>query len=90
MGFDEPQAEQDPTVSVSVSFHASVIGEVRERVGKRGVSAYVEAAVRRQMERDNLRALIEANEEIHGELTPEEIRAAREEIYGPDSGGADA
>lgn len=87
MDYEESRVEQDPTVSVSVSFHASVIGEVRERVGKRGVSAYVEAAVRRQMERDNLRALIEANEETHGELTEEEVRAAREEIYGPEAGG---
>lgn len=87
MGYDEPQAEHDPTVSVSVSFHSSVIGEVRQRVGKRGVSAYVEAAVRRQIERDHLRELIEANEAIHGEVTAEEIQAAREEIYGPSSGG---
>lgn len=88
MGYDEPQPEQDPTVSVSVSFHSSVIGEVRQRVGKRGVSAYVEAAVRRQIERDHLRELIEANEAIHGEITADEIQAAREEIYGPSSGGA--
>ncbi|MGA5700162.1 hypothetical protein [Peterkaempfera bronchialis] len=74
--------EQDPTVSVSVSFHASVIDSVRDRVGKRGVSSYVEAAVRRQIERDSLQAMIQANEEIHGSLTPEEIQAAREEIYG--------
>ena len=74
--------EQDPTVSVSVSFHASVIDSVRDRVGKRGVSPYVEAAVRRQIERDNLQAMIQANEEIHGALTLEEIQAAREELYG--------
>jgi hypothetical protein len=76
-------SEYDPTVSVSVSFHSSVIASVRERAGKRGVSGYVEAAVRRQIERDDLEALIRANEEIHGPLTPEEIQAAREEIYGP-------
>lgn len=51
------------------------------------MSAYVETAVRRQIERDNLRSLIEANEEIHGELTEEEIRAAREEVHGPRPGG---
>lgn len=52
------------------------------------MSSYVEAAVRRQIERDNLRALIEGNEEIHGEITEDEIRAAHEEIYGPAAGGA--
>jgi hypothetical protein len=75
-------SEQDPTVSVSVSFHSSVIASVRERVGKRGVSSYVEAAVRRQIERDNLEAMIKANEEIHGPLTSAEIQAAREEMLG--------
>ncbi|MBV9025931.1 MAG: hypothetical protein JO362_19565 [Streptomycetaceae bacterium] len=74
--------EHDPTVSVSVSFHSSVIASVRERAGKRGVSPYVEAAVRRQIERDNLNALIKANEEIHGALTSAEIQAAREEMLG--------
>ena len=74
--------EQDPTVSVSVSFHSSVISSVRDRVGKRGVSPYVEAAVRRQIERDNLAALIRANEDIHGPLTPEEIAQARQEMLG--------
>ena len=80
----EPAAvpEQDPTVSVSVSFHSSVISSVRERVGRRGVSPYVEAAVRRQIERDNLAALIRANEDIHGPLTPEEIAQARQEMLG--------
>jgi hypothetical protein len=75
-------SEPDPTVSVSVSFHSSVIASVREHVGKRGVSSYVEAAVRRQIERDNLEAVIKANEEIHGPLTPAEIQAAREEMLG--------
>jgi hypothetical protein len=87
---DDLLLDQDPTVSVSVSFHASVISSVRERVGKRGVSSYVEAAVLRQIERDNLRALIEANEEVHGKITTEELRAAREEIYGPAEGGEGA
>jgi hypothetical protein len=72
--------EKDPMVSVSVTFHSSVIESVRERVGKRGVSRYVEAAVRRQIERDDLKALVAANEEIHGPLTEAEIQAAREEM----------
>jgi predicted RNA-binding protein len=43
----------------------------------------VEAAVRRQIEQDDLRELIEANERIHGPLTAEEIEAARVELFGP-------
>ncbi|WP_188192959.1 hypothetical protein [Nonomuraea sp. SYSU D8015] len=84
---DIETAGTDPTVSVSISFHSSVIESVRERVGKRGVSPYVEAAVRRQIERDNLAALIGANEEIHGPLTAAEIQAAREEMHGLGSHG---
>lgn len=42
----------------------------------------MDEATRRQAERDNLRALIEANEAIHGKITAAEIQAVREEIYG--------
>lgn len=42
----------------------------------------MDAATRRQAERDNLRALIEANEAIHGKITVAELQSAREEIYG--------
>jgi hypothetical protein len=73
----------DPTVSISISLHASVIAAVRARVGRRGVSAYVERAVLRQIRRDNLRELVEANEAIHGPLTSEDIQAARERFYRP-------
>jgi hypothetical protein len=87
MGEGTDTHDVDPTVSVSISFHSSVIESVRERVGKRGVYPYVEAAVRRQIERDNLAALIRANEEIHGPLTAAEIQAAREEMHGLGSHG---
>lgn len=71
-----------PTLSVSVSFHAGTIDAVRDRVGKRGVSAYVENAVQRQIERDALDALIRDHEERHGAITEEEIAAAEAELYG--------
>ena len=76
-----------PTQSVSVSFHEGTIGAVRARVGKRGLSAYVEKAVQRQIERDALDALIRDHEERHGKVTEEEILAAEAELYGePDAG----
>ncbi|MFF7156837.1 hypothetical protein [Streptomyces sp. NPDC008139] len=75
-----------PTQSVSVSFHAGTIDAVRDRVGKRGVSAYVENAVQRQIERDALDMLIRDHEERHGTITEEEIAAAEAELYG-ESGG---
>ncbi|MFM9456393.1 hypothetical protein [Streptomyces europaeiscabiei] len=73
---------EGPTKSVSVSVHEGTIAAVRTRVGKRGVSAYVEAAVQRQIERDQLDELIAANEELHGPLSPEEIDAAEREMFG--------
>ncbi|MBD0738517.1 hypothetical protein [Streptomyces sp. CBMA29] len=76
-----------PTQSVSVSFHAGTIDAVRDRVGKRGVSAYVENAVQRQIERDALDAVIRDHETRHGKITDEEIAAAEAELYG-DGGSA--
>lgn len=68
---------EGPTTAVSVSFHVGTISAVRSRVGKRGVSAYIEAAVRRQIERDNLDEIIAAAEAEHGPLNAEEIAAKR-------------
>ncbi|MBZ3900887.1 hypothetical protein [Streptomyces griseiscabiei] len=78
---------EGPTKSVSVSVHEGTIAAVRSRVGKRGISAYVEAAVRRQIERDQLDELIAANEELHGPLTQEEIDAAEHEMFGDNQDG---
>ena len=73
---------EGPTVSVSVSFHTGTIRAIRSRVGKRRVSAYVEAAAIRQLERDGLAELVADYEEKHGAFSPEEIEAARRELFG--------
>ena len=67
---------EGPTANVSVSLRAGNIEAVRSRVGKRGFSAYVDAAVRRQIERDNLAELTAAFEEAHGTFTRAELEAA--------------
>ncbi|NUW33729.1 hypothetical protein HTZ77_20150 [Nonomuraea sp. SMC257] len=51
-----------PAAKVSVSLRAGNIRAVRERVGARGFSAYVDAAVERQIERDLLEEALQANE----------------------------
>ncbi|MDX3227296.1 hypothetical protein [Streptomyces sp. ME19-01-6] len=71
---------EGPTHTRSVSFHVGTSEAVNARVGARGFSAYVEQAVQRQIERDNLAELVAANEEVHGPLTSEEIEAARAEL----------
>ncbi|MCX4675640.1 hypothetical protein OG413_10020 [Streptomyces sp. NBC_01433] len=67
---------EGPTRSVSVSVHEGTIEAVRARVGKRGVSGYVEAAIRRQIERDNLAELTADHEAEHGAFSQDEIDAA--------------
>ncbi|WP_216589255.1 hypothetical protein [Streptomyces brasiliscabiei] len=78
---------EGPTKSLSVSVHEGTIAALRSRVGKRGISAYVEAAVQRQIQRDQLDELIAANEELHGPLAQEEIDAAEHEMFGDNQDG---
>ncbi|MEU4270676.1 hypothetical protein [Streptomyces sp. NPDC026092] len=51
-------ASEIPTSGISVSLTAGTLQAIRERVGKRGVSAFLEKAAQRQIERDNLDDLI--------------------------------
>jgi len=71
-----------PTMTVSTSLHSGTVAAVRNRVGKRGFSAYVEAALRRQIEQDNLAELVAEYTSTQGDFTPEELAAARAELYG--------
>jgi hypothetical protein len=73
---------EGPTANVSVSLHVGNIEAVRSRVGKRGFSAYVDAAVQRQIERDNLAELTAAFEEAHGAFTRVELEAADALLWG--------
>lgn len=77
-----------PTMTVSTSLHSGTVEAVRNRVGKRGFSAYVEAALRRQIEQDNLAELVDEYTSTEGEFTPEELAAARAELYGTEGAGA--
>ncbi|MEV8330001.1 hypothetical protein OG275_33680 [Streptomyces niveus] len=78
---------EGPTANVSVSLHSGNIAAVRARVGKRGFSAYVDAAVQRQIERDNLAELTAAHEVEHGAFSDAEIDAARALLRGDADGG---
>ncbi|MFD3918768.1 hypothetical protein [Streptomyces sp. NPDC058595] len=59
---------EGPAANVSVSLHSGTIAAVRARVGMRGFSAYADAAVQRQIERDNLAELTAAPDAEHGTL----------------------
>ena len=80
-----------PTMTVSTSLHAGTVEAVRSRAGKRGFSSYVEAALRRQIEHDNLAELIDEYTGTEGAFAAGELAAARAALYGtegPDAGHA--
>jgi hypothetical protein len=62
-----------PAAKVSVSLRAGNIRAIRERVGARGFSAYVDAAIERQIERDLLEEALAVNEAQAGPV-PQALR----------------
>jgi hypothetical protein len=64
---------EGPAAKVSVSLRTGNIRAIRERVGARGFSAYVDAAVERQIERDLLEEALQANEAASGPI-PQSLR----------------
>ncbi|MER6109067.1 hypothetical protein [Streptomyces hirsutus] len=75
-----------PSSGISVTLTAGTLRAIRERVGQRGVSAYLERAAQRQIERDQLDELIAAFEEVHGPADPEAVAAKRARLTGEGSG----
>jgi hypothetical protein len=67
----------EPTVKLSITMPRDIADAARARSGTGGLSAYVAAAVARQVERDNLNELIAVAEAEHGPITDEEVAAAR-------------
>ncbi|HTW00247.1 MAG TPA: hypothetical protein VMF87_08085 [Streptosporangiaceae bacterium] len=76
------------TMTVSASLHAGTVEAVRIRVGKRGFSSYLEAALRRQLEQDNLAELVSEYTGTAGDFTAEELAAARASLYGSEDSNA--
>lgn len=69
-----------PAVKVSVSLRAGNVRAVKRRVGARGFSAFVDAAVERQIERELLEELLQANEAAIGPI-PVELREEAAAIF---------
>ncbi|MDQ2706809.1 MAG: hypothetical protein M3Z25_03900 [Actinomycetota bacterium] len=65
------------TAKVSMSLDADVLAEARERVGGRGVSAYVNEAVRRQLRRDALADLLADMGAANGPVDEEQMEEVR-------------
>ncbi|ORT58106.1 hypothetical protein [Streptomyces sp. CB03238] len=79
-----------PSSGISVSLTAGTLQAIRERVGKRGVSAYLEKAAQRQIERDNLDELIADFDKTHGPADPEAVATKLAKLTGTPSSGAEA
>ncbi|MFF9852258.1 hypothetical protein [Streptomyces litmocidini] len=79
-----------PSSGISVSLTAGTLQAIRERVGKRGVSAYLERAAQRQIERDNLDELIAAFDRTQGPAEPEAVAAKRAKLTGGTPSGTGA
>ena len=76
---------QGRTEKISVSLPSDLTTDVRTRVGSRGFSGYVARAVRRQVQRDDLDALLAEMEAANGPVA-EDLLAAVETLW-PDTGG---
>ena len=70
----------EPTGKYSITMPRDLAEAARTRGGPSGLSAYVAAAVARQVERDNLNDLITVAEAEHGPITDEEIQAKRDAL----------
>ncbi|MFE9413281.1 CopG family transcriptional regulator [Streptomyces sp. NPDC006704] len=71
----------EPTGKYSITMPRDIAEAAKARGGPSGLSAYVAAAVARQIERDNLNELIAVAEAEHGPITDEETRALRDQLH---------
>lgn len=77
---------EGPSGGISVTLTTGTLQAIRERVGKRGVSAFLESAAQRQIERDNLDELIADFDRVNGPADPEAVAAKRAKLTGPGAG----
>lgn len=85
-----PAPGEGPVRPVSVSLHEGTISALKKRTGKRGMSAYVEALIQRQLERERLRELIEDSEGEHGPSDQAAVEAKRAVLRGDTARSSDA
>ncbi len=67
---------------VSLSLHQGTLAALRKRTGERGMSAYIEELIQRDVERERLRELIEWAEAEHGPVDPASVEAKRAILRG--------
>ena len=70
----------ETSVKLSISLPRELAETARERSGEQGLSAYVAAALVRQIERDNLNDLIVEAERVHGPVSESAVDAHRQRM----------
>ncbi|WP_246550477.1 CopG family transcriptional regulator [Streptomyces anthocyanicus] len=73
-------SSSEPTGKYSITMPRDIAEAAKARSGPSGLSAYVAAAVARQIERDNLNELISVAEAEHGPVSDEKIQALRDQL----------
>ncbi|MDX3318314.1 CopG family transcriptional regulator [Streptomyces sp. ME03-5684b] len=73
-------SSSEPTGEYSITMPRDIAEAAKARSGPSGLSAYVAAAVARQIERDNLNELISVAEAEHGPVSDEKIQALRDQL----------
>ncbi|WP_329023322.1 CopG family transcriptional regulator [Streptomyces sp. NBC_00690] len=71
----------EPTSKYSITMPRDIAEAAKARSGPSGLSAYVAAAVARQIERDNLNEIIQVAEAEHGPISDEEIQSVRAQLH---------
>ena len=87
---EQPGPGEGPTRPVSVSLHEGTSAALKERTGRRGMSAYIESLIQRQLERERLRELIEDAEAELGPADAAAVEAKRAMLRGETARPADA
>lgn len=72
------------TAKVSLSLDEELVSEARETVGPRGLSSYVNRALRHQLQHDRLGRLLQELEDEHGPIDPQIMEEVRRAWPGPE------
>lgn len=66
-----------PSEKVSLTLEEALVEQARQAVGPRGLSAYVNEALRRQLQRDRLIAFLDETDRRYGTVPPEVMEEVR-------------
>jgi hypothetical protein len=66
-----------PTEKTSATLDAKLLSDVRKRVGRRGLSSFINQAVAEKLQRERVIELLDALDDEHGKPSPAERKAAQ-------------